>query len=66
MRNVFALTGGDERGESDINTHIDASRSHGLWRNVAGTDGIPLPGFAGKPERFDLPRQRTMSLFPIT
>ncbi len=66
MRNVFALTGGNERGEPDINTHIDASRSQGLWRNVAGTDGIPLPGFAGKPECFDLPRQRTMPAYSQT
>src|SRR6266446_2486324 len=58
MGNVFAITGGDERGESDINTDIDTSLWQGLWRNVAGADGIPLPGFACEPERFNLSRQR--------
>lgn len=66
MLNVFALTGGDERGEPDINTDIDTGCRHGLWRNVARTDRIPFPGFAGKPESFNLPRQRTMPAYSHT
>ena len=51
MLNVFALTGGDERGEPDINTDIDTGCRPGRWRHVARTDRIPFPGFAGKSQR---------------
>lgn len=60
MFHMLTITGGDERGEPDIDANIDASRWHRLWRNVARTDRIPLAGFAGKSQCLKLAWHLTM------